>query len=159
MLSMPPRCDYLRDEPGAQAVADTIASGAAISAVNLAEVFSRATDRGADPALLADDLTRHGLLGGALVVEDFMTADAIEVARLRPLTRQVGLSLADRACLALAQHGSAYSVALPASGAERRCCVGGADRWRSGDQRDQARRRLRALYRGGRSAAAWRASA
>jgi len=31
-----------------------------------------------------------------------MTADAIEVARLRPLTRQVGLSLADRACLALA---------------------------------------------------------
>jgi len=68
---------YLRDEPGAQTAADTIAGGAAISAVNLAEVFSSATDRGADPALLADDLTRHGLLGGALVVEDFTTADAL----------------------------------------------------------------------------------
>jgi len=101
---------YLRDEPGAQAVADTIASGAAICAVNLAEVFSHATDRGADPALLADDLTRRGLLGGALVVEDFTATDAIEVARLRPLTRQAGLSVADRACLALAHRLGTLAV-------------------------------------------------
>jgi len=85
---------YLRDESGAAAVAHAIAGGTAICAVNLAEVFSRAADRGADPALLADELTRRGLLGGALAVEDFTAADAIEVARLRPLTRQAGLPLA-----------------------------------------------------------------
>ncbi|MEJ7798786.1 MAG: type II toxin-antitoxin system VapC family toxin, partial [Solirubrobacteraceae bacterium] len=92
---------YLRDEPGAQAVADAIAEGAAISAVNVAEVLSRSADRGADPAQLADELTRRGLLGGALLVEAFTADDAIEAARLRPLTRQAGLSLGDRACLAL----------------------------------------------------------
>lgn len=92
---------YLRDEPGAAVVADAIAAGSAISTINLAEVLSRAADRGADPAALAEELTRRGLLGGALVVEDFTSADAIEAARLRPLTREAGLSIADRACLAL----------------------------------------------------------
>jgi ribonuclease VapC len=44
---------HLRDEPGADVVAEAIASGAVISTVNLAEVFSCAADRGADPAKLA----------------------------------------------------------------------------------------------------------
>jgi ribonuclease VapC len=72
-----------------------------MSSVNVAEVLSRAADRGADPRALADDLASRGLLGGAIEVEPFTTADAIEVARLRPLTRPAGLSLADRACLVL----------------------------------------------------------
>ncbi len=42
------------------------------------------------------------LLDGDIAVEPFMAADAVEVARLRPLTRVAGLSLGDRACLALA---------------------------------------------------------
>ena len=45
-------------------------------------------------------MTDRGLLDGALAVEPFTTADAIEVARLRPLSREHGLG--DRACLALA---------------------------------------------------------
>jgi PIN domain nuclease of toxin-antitoxin system len=92
---------YLRDEPGARFVADAIASGAAISSVNLAEVLSRVADRGANPALVAQQMTEGGLLDGAIAVEGFTSADAIEVARLRPLTRDHGLSLGDRACLAL----------------------------------------------------------
>jgi PIN domain nuclease of toxin-antitoxin system len=94
---------YLRDEPGGDVVADAIASGAAISAVNLAEVLSRVADHGGDPAALVDQMTQRGLLGGAITVEPFTTVDATEVARLRPPTRNAGLSLGDRACLALAR--------------------------------------------------------
>ncbi len=94
---------YLRDEAGASEVADVIAGGATISTVNLAEVFSSTADRGLDPEQLADQLTERGLLDGAIAVEPFTTADAIDVGRLRPLTRDAGLSLGDRACLALAR--------------------------------------------------------
>jgi ribonuclease VapC len=94
---------HLRDEPGADVVAEAIASGAVISTVNLAEVFSRVADRGEDPAKLAAELTQSGLLDGAITVEPFTTADAIDAGRLRPLTRDAGLSLGDRACLALAR--------------------------------------------------------
>jgi PIN domain nuclease of toxin-antitoxin system len=94
---------YLRDEPGADDVADAIADGAAISTANLAEVLSRAADRGADPQRLARQLTEHGLLDGAISVEPLVAADTVEIARLRPLTREHRLSLGDRACLALAR--------------------------------------------------------
>lgn len=100
---------YLGDESGADVVGDAIAEGATISTVNLAEALSRAADRGANPIELIDDMTAQGLLGGAIAVEPFTTADAGEVARLRPATRDVGLSLGDRACLALARR-----LALPA---------------------------------------------
>jgi ribonuclease VapC len=101
---------YLRDESGAERVADEIATGAAISTVNLGEVLSRVADRGADPARVARQMTDRGLLDGAIAVEPFTTADAIEVARLRPLTRNQGLSLGDRACLALAKRFDASVV-------------------------------------------------
>ena len=93
---------YLGNESGADVVADAIAGGATISAVNLGEALSTLAARGSDPVDVASDLTDRGLLDGAIAVEDFTTTDAIEVARLRPLTRSAGLSLADRACLALA---------------------------------------------------------
>jgi ribonuclease VapC len=48
-------------------------------------------------------MTDRGLLDGAIAVEPFTSADAVEVARLRPLTRDFGLSLGGRACLALAK--------------------------------------------------------
>jgi ribonuclease VapC len=94
---------HLRDEPGADVVAEAIASGAVISTVNLAEVFSRVANRGEDPAKLAAELTQSGLLDGAITVEPFTAADAIDAGRLRPLTRDAGLSLGDRVCLALAR--------------------------------------------------------
>jgi ribonuclease VapC len=94
---------YLRDETGADVVADAVATGAVISTVNLGEVLSRVADRDTDPARVARQMTDRGLLDGAIAVEPFTTPDAIEVARLRPLTRELGLSLGDRACLALAR--------------------------------------------------------
>ena len=94
---------HLRDEPGADVVAEAIASGAVISTVNLAEVFSRVADRGDDPVKLAAELTQSGLLDGAITGEPFTAADAIDAGRLRSLPRDAGLSLGDRACLALAR--------------------------------------------------------
>jgi ribonuclease VapC len=94
---------YLGNESGADVVADAIAGGATISTVNLGEALSTLAARGSDPADVASDLTDRGLLDGAIAVEPFTTTDAIEVARLRPLTHSAGLSLADRACLALAR--------------------------------------------------------
>lgn len=101
---------HLRDEPGADAVAEAIAGGAVISTVNLAEVFSRVADRGEDPAKLAAELTQSGLLDGAIAIEPFTAADAVEAGRLRPLTRDAGLSLGDRACLALARRLNAPAL-------------------------------------------------
>lgn len=105
---------YLQDEPGSDAVADAIADGAAISAANLAEVLSRVTAHGADPVRLLRRLTERGLIEGAVEVEPLTTADAAEIARLRPLTRDAGLSLGDRACIALARR-----LELPALTADR----------------------------------------
>jgi len=103
---------YLGDEPGAGEVAEAIGGGVSISAVNLAEVLSSAAERGLDPEGLADELRKGGLLDGAITVEPFTTADAIEVGRLRPATRDQGLSLGDRACLALARRlgAAAYTA-------------------------------------------------
>jgi ribonuclease VapC len=64
---------------------------------------------GADAARVARQMTDRGLLDGAITVEAFTSADAVEVGRLRPLTREHGLSLGERACLALARR-----LALPA---------------------------------------------
>jgi ribonuclease VapC len=106
---------YLRDEPGAEIVAEVIATGASICTVNLAETLSTAAARGADPEQLAAELIARGLLDGAVAVEPFTTADAIEVARLRPLTRAAGLSIGDRACLALARRHAAEAVTADSS--------------------------------------------
>ena len=92
---------YLRGEPGAEVVSEAIAGGATISTVNLAEALSRSTDNGVILTQLARELTDRGLLDGVIATEPFTVADAIEAARLRPLTRAAGLSLGDRACLAL----------------------------------------------------------
>jgi ribonuclease VapC len=94
---------YLFGERGDEVVADAIARGAHLSTVNLAEVLSIVASRGGDPADVAERLTRAGVLGEAIIVEPCTLADAVETARLCPLTRDHGLSLADRACVALAR--------------------------------------------------------
>lgn len=104
----------VHDEPGAEPVAEAIAARAAIGIVNLAEVLSKLADAGKDP-----DEARRELLNAAddqqaLVVEPLTEADCVEVARLRPMTRALGLSLADRACLALAKR-----LAVPVLTADR----------------------------------------
>ena len=93
----------LQNEPGAEIVEDAIAGGATISTVNLAEALSAMARKGADPATALATMTERGAIGGAITVEPFTLADAVEAARLQPLTAKAGLSLGDRSCLALAR--------------------------------------------------------
>jgi PIN domain nuclease of toxin-antitoxin system len=93
----------LQNERGAEVVEDAIADGATISTLNLAEALSTMARKGADPAAALATMTERGVIGGAITVEPFTLADAVEAARLRPLTAKAGLSLGDRSCLALAR--------------------------------------------------------
>jgi len=89
----------LNGESGSEQVASVIANGAAISTINLAEVVTKLSEIGMPEALIHDALD---LLGIEIVDFDFELA--YQVGLLRPLTRHAGLSLGDRACLALAKH-------------------------------------------------------
>jgi PIN domain nuclease of toxin-antitoxin system len=93
---------FLHDEPGADLVGEALVAGASISAVNWAEVLSKLADRGQEPETVAQDLENQGILGPALIVHEVDEILARRIAELRPQTRALGLSLGDRACLALA---------------------------------------------------------
>lgn len=93
---------HLNEEKGASIVREAMADGAAISVVNWIEVLSKIAQRGEDPELAAAEMKGAGLVGNVVTIEPVTEQDSIEVARLRPLTKKQGLSLADRACLALA---------------------------------------------------------
>lgn len=99
---------HLADEDGAPRVREAMEAGAAISVVNLAEVLSKAAEVGDDPEKRAGDLR------GALTVEPLTELDCVAVALLRPVTRALGFSLADRACLVLAER-----LGVPALSADR----------------------------------------
>lgn len=93
---------HLNEEKGASVVRRAMADGAAISIVNWIEVLSKIAQRGEDPELAAAEMKGAGLIGSVVTIEAVTEQDSIEIARLRPLTKKQGLSLADRACLALA---------------------------------------------------------
>ena len=92
----------LREDEGAERVARELPRGAAISALNWAEVLARLIDLGGDPAEIAAR-TLPAAAATAVEVVPFDEAGARETARLRAKTRHLGLSLADRAALALAK--------------------------------------------------------
>lgn len=94
---------YLQDEPGADRATAALERGCAISAANWAEVLSKLADAGKDPDEVTATLTKQGLLDAAIHVVAMDEKAACVSARLRPLTRKAGLSLGDRACLALGQ--------------------------------------------------------
>jgi PIN domain nuclease of toxin-antitoxin system len=91
-------------EPGAERVEARL-TRALVSAVNYHEVLAKLTDRGVDPrearAMLAE-------LDIDVIPVDREQADV--GGELRPLTRNVGLSLGDRSCLALARTRTAVAV-------------------------------------------------
>jgi ribonuclease VapC len=92
---------YLHNEPGSAVVREALEQGAHISAVNWAEALSKVAERGGNPNRLAQDLENKGILGLALIVHPLDEGLALRIAELRPLTKHAGLSLGDRACLAL----------------------------------------------------------
>lgn len=112
---------FLHRETGFQVVADHIKDGA-VSAVNLSEVVARLADRG-----LAEQVIRQSLEEMSIAVIPFETEQAytagmsfrlcrvLRLNELRPETRSIGISLGDRACLALARQ-----LGVPALTADRR---------------------------------------
>ena len=86
----------LQDEPGAERVLESL-PGALISSVNFSEVVAKLAELGMPETDIRLALT----LG--LEVAPFDEALAVAAGTLRPATRSAGLSLGDRACLALAR--------------------------------------------------------
>ena len=98
----------LQSEPGADRVL-ALEDKPCISAVNYAEVLSKLLHGG-----LEETAMKQRILQVASEVLPFDEAQAHACAVLRPLTRVHGLSLGDRACLALAQ-----SLKLPVLTADK----------------------------------------
>ncbi|HEY1710843.1 MAG TPA: type II toxin-antitoxin system VapC family toxin [Rhizomicrobium sp.] len=86
----------LNGEPGADVVLAAL-GGSIMSTVNFAEVLSKAVERGARVEAAMSDIRRLGV-----AIEPFDEGQAIVAAGLRRLTASAGLSIGDRACLALA---------------------------------------------------------
>jgi PIN domain nuclease of toxin-antitoxin system len=99
---------FLLAEPGGEAVAGRLRNSA-LSAVNYAETLARSAERGKPLAEAVAAISRLQLR-----VVPFDAGQAEVAASLRAATRPLGLSLADRACLALA-----LTRGLPALTADR----------------------------------------
>ena len=84
-------------------------ASAAISTVNLSEVVARLAADG-----LPVEQVRAGIESWRLDIVEFDAELALEAGMLQPTTRRAGLSLGDRACLALARR-----LNLPALTADR----------------------------------------
>ncbi len=89
----------LKGEPGSERVIEAISDGASISAVNFSEVVGKLRDGG-----MPEEAVHESLDPLELDIVQFDTKLAYQTGLLRPLTKNAGLSLGDRACLALAQH-------------------------------------------------------
>jgi ribonuclease VapC len=84
-------------EPGAERVIEVL-DGALLSAVNHAEVVTKLVERG-----VSRELARSTVLKIGVQVVNYGIDLADRTGELRRETRHLGLSLADRACLALAE--------------------------------------------------------
>ena len=98
---------YLHDEPGGDRVR---LAGAMISSVNWSEVMQKAIARGVETKGMRQDLESLGL-----IIVDFDAHQAELAAELWASTHTVGLSLGDRACLALGIARSANVVSADRS--------------------------------------------
>ncbi len=87
----------INDEPGRDIVTGLL-PGPLVSAVNLTEVITKLADYG-----LSDEAMDHMLGGIVLEIVVFDEDQAHMAGRFQRHTRHLGLSLGDRACLALAR--------------------------------------------------------
>lgn len=88
----------LREEPGADVV-EAALSAAVMSTVNYSEVLKKSVERGGTGEYAASFVRGLGI-----AVIPFDAALAALTAELYPAGKEHGLSLADRACLALGIH-------------------------------------------------------
>jgi len=84
---------YLRQEPGAEVV-DGVLGDSVMASENWAEVVQKSISVGVDVQRMLEDLQALGMK-----VEPFLPEDGDMAGRLWAPTRQLGLSLGDRACL------------------------------------------------------------
>jgi ribonuclease VapC len=82
-------------EPGQERVLATL-PGALLSAVNLAEIISTLASRGVDAGIAEAAVRRLGV-----EIVDFSASHARVTGQLRTATKAAGLSLGDRACIAV----------------------------------------------------------
>ena len=92
-----------------QEIVEAVVDGASVSAVNLTEVVQRMIDLGADDVGVAETLL--ALTCQVLMFDEEL---ALQAGLLRRTTRAKGLSLGDRACLALGKR-----LGLPVYTADR----------------------------------------
>jgi PIN domain nuclease of toxin-antitoxin system len=96
-------------------VEEAIAAGAMMSVVNVAEAFSAIAREGADVAAVAyGGLALNDPDHGLIEVAPVTIADAVSIGVMWTRTAARGLSLGDRACLALASR-----LGVPALTADR----------------------------------------
>ena len=93
----------LNDESGADIVLAAL-DRSVISSVTLTEVAAKLADGGADESSVRRTVGKLGMR-----VSAFDEDQAYRAGMMRPVTRNLGLSLGDKACLALAQ-STALSV-------------------------------------------------
>jgi ribonuclease VapC len=94
----------LLGEPGADDVAQSVARGVAVSTVNLSE---------AAEVLARNKMKPEPIIArfrDQVVVEPFTYDDALAASAMSRPTRSQGISLGDRACLALAQRLGATAL-------------------------------------------------
>lgn len=103
---------YARDEPGARIVAARLRGGerVLVSAVNWAEAAGKLREYRMTPAIL-----RQALAAVETQIVPFAETDADVVGNLAPQLRPLGLSLGDRACLALALSMNATALSADQS--------------------------------------------
>lgn len=102
---------FAKREPGHERV-EALLRRATVSAVNLAEFVARMSDLG-----FSEDVVREMMIGLPCRIAPFDDLAAIECGLLRPATKHRGLSLGDRACLALGR-----TKALPVVTSDRAWC-------------------------------------
>ena len=96
-------------EPGAELVA-ALREQSCLSTVNLAEMTTKLVDWGVDASELNTTLAE-----GKVEIVPFTESQARLAGELRRQTRSRGLSLGDRACLALAQERGLTAVTADAA--------------------------------------------
>lgn len=98
----------VHSEQGAGIVSESL-SESVISAVNLSEIVGKLITAG-----MSEDSTREVIQRLQLNVVPFDEELAVDAGLMQPMTRHLGLSLGDRACLSLAR-----SLDLPVMTADR----------------------------------------
>jgi ribonuclease VapC len=99
----------LKEEIGGDKVIEALTEGAAISAINFSEVIAKLNESG-----MPEEAIHEALDSLEMDIVGFDTQYAYKAGLLRSVTKSAGLSLGDRACLALAQQ-----LNLPAITADR----------------------------------------